>query len=400
MKKIAFILLTIISLKSYTQSANLITDYLEVIEETGQEPVKFVNNKLEDFDLLIFDDALHIAKEPFDFYQKLIKDNSFKDKVKYLFVEVFSTTAQAAVEEYLNSPVKDSAILLPVFQNTYSGYGWRYKTYLDLLGAIWEVNASLVESQKIQVICVGQPIYWKGIETRNDYDLFQESLIGRDYFMYRVILKKLEDFGSGEKGIFLTNTRHAYKGIKKANGKFYWNTGTFFKQWHPDKTYSIRFHNVTLSIQAKVDSVQNSSTEGLDKISYNWVRMENGIWDKAFRKNNNVSVAISLENNVFGEAAYVGNHMLNVADKQTMYDAYDALIFLKPLEELTFSAKIDFIYTDSFRVELKRRIEILQEEKLATFLTNNEADSLDDFITQFAKYEEQSKNSLVPVETN
>ena len=40
-------------------------------------------------------------------------------------------------------------------------------------------------------------------------------------------------------------------------------------------------------------------------------------------------IAISLKDNVFGKTDYIGNHMLNVADGQTMYDAYDALIFLK-----------------------------------------------------------------------
>jgi len=400
MKKTLLILPVFSSLISYSQENKSISNYLDVLEKTGKDPVKFVNNLLDDFDLLIFDDALHLAKEPFDFYQTLVRNNLFKSKVKYIFIEVFSITSQPYIKDYFNSPIKDNTILLPVFQNDYSGYGWRYKTYLDLLSTIWEVNSQLSESKKIQVICVDQPIYWKGIQTRKDYDLFQQSLVGRDYFMYKIISQTLDSFKNGDKGIFLTNTRHAYKGIKKSDGEFYWNTGTFLNQWHPKKSYSIRLHNVNLSIQSKLDSISKSSTERLDRVSYSWVRIDNGLWDKAFKENGNVPIAISLEENIFGESSYVGNHMLNVIDNQTMYDAYDGLIFLAPLEELYFSAKVDFIYTDLFIQELKRRISLLQENQLSTFLIKNEVDSLDDYINKLVRYQEPKKNTLVPKEIN
>ncbi len=371
-----------------------------ILTNTGQEPVQFVNTLLNDVDLIVFDDALHLAKEPFDFYQRLLQNSTFQSKIKYIFIEVFSITSQPYIDAYLNSATKDENTLLPAFQNDFSGYGFRYQTYFDLLSTLREVNAQLPELEKLQVVCVDQPIYWEAIKTRKDYDLFQKSLIGRDYFMYKMISKTLDGFKSGEKGVFLTNTRHAYKNIKKSNGELYWNTGTFLYQWHPKKTYSIRLHNVSLSIQSAKENVTNSSTQGLDKISYAWIRMENGLWDKAFERNGNKPIAISLKDNVFGRSAYVGNHMLDVAENQTMYDAYDGLIFLAPLEHLHFSAKVDFLYTDSFIPELKRRIRLLQEAELSTFLMKNNVDSLDNFVKEVIQYQEPTKNTLVPGAAN
>jgi hypothetical protein len=396
MKNVFLTLLLIYSLTSHTQEKKATSDHLSVLTKTGQEPIKFVTDLLNDFDLIVFDDALHIAKEPFDFYQSLVKNKRFVSKIKYVFVEVFSITSQPHIDSYLNSPTKDKAFLLPVFQNDFSGYGLRSKTYLDLLSTIWDVNVQLSEPEKIQVICVDQPIYWDSIKTRKDYDLFQKSLLGRDYFMYKVISKTLSKFKKAEKGIFLTNTRHAYKNIKNSNGELYWNTGTFLNQWHPKKTYSIRLHNVILSIQSTIDSTANSSTEGLDKISYEWIKIDDGLWDKAFQENGNQPVAISLENNIFGNSPYVGNHMLNVSDNQTMNDAYDGLIFLAPLEKLHFSAKVDFIYTEPFIQELKRRILLLQGNQLPDFLFKNDAASLDGFISELIKYQEPRTNHLVP----
>ena len=395
---LCFLLLTV-PFKSHSQEKDIASDYLKVLKEKGQEPVDFVNNILVDHNLIIFDDALHLAKEPFDFYQKLIKDSTFKSKVKFIFIEVFSIASQEYIDEYFNKSVKDSLVLLPVFQNDYTGYGWRYKTYLDLLSTIWDVNSQLSESEKIKVVCVDQPIFWEAIHTQKDYQVFQQSAIARDYFMYKTISQTLNNFENNDKGIFLTNTRHAYKHIKDSNNELYWNTGTFLNQWHPGKSYSIRIHNVNLSIQSIKDNVSNHTTEGLDRLSYSWIKMENGVWEKAFKENGNIPVAIPLEDNVFGKADYVGNHMVNVADGQTMYDAYDGLIFLAPLEELHFSAQVDFIYTESFIEELKRRITLVQGEQLPEFLANNKADSLDDFIKKIIQFQEQKKNTLVPNDT-
>lgn len=390
-RKLAPLLLLLLPLSAFNQAAE---DYLAVLRQDGAPPLQFVHEQLSRQDLLIFDDALHPAVEPFEFYQELLKRE--KDGIDFVFVEVFSVKNQADLDRYFASTEKDSTYLMPVFQDGFSGYGWRYETYLDLFSTIWDINAGLPEADRIKVIGADQPIYWEGLHSRADYDAFQKSLVGRDYYMYQTILGYMEDFRQDKKGIFLTNTRHAYKHIRKADGSLYWNCGTFFNQWHPGRTYSIRFHNVQLSIDKKRESGDRQSTEGLDRVEYRWIRMENGIWDQAFQLNGNQPVAISFRDNVFGEARYVGNHMLNGQEGQRMYDAYDALIFLAPLEQLHFAAQIDFIFTEAFKKELKRRIELLNENAIAEFLEQNKVSTVEEFIEQLARYRPEAKNGLVP----
>lgn len=384
----------LIGLLPMTIWAQSVEDYVKVVKEEGKVPIKFIHEKLEQHDLILFDDALHSALEPFEFYQELLsaKDNP----IDYVFLEVFGINTQPYLDAYFSDKKKDNAHLLKVFQDNFGGYGWRYETYLDLLSKVWDINQALPEEERIKVIGVDQPIYWEGIHTREDYNIFQESLVGRDYFMYKTILKRMNGFKKGEKGIFLTNTRHAYKHIKNKDGELYWNCGTFFNQWHPGKTYSVRIHNVTLSIEAQQETTsKNSSIQGLERYVYNWIRMEDGLWDEAFKQNGNHPVAFSLKNNVFGEASYVGNHMANAAPTQTMHDAYDALVFLAPLEELHFSAQTNFFYTPEFKEELKRRIKILEEGQLADFLKKNEVESLDAFLEELSLYVKKSANSFV-----
>jgi hypothetical protein len=346
---------------TYAQpSTAMLKPYIDVIKKEGKEPVAFIKEQLQQHDLILFDDAIHSALEPFVFYQQLISDKQFQFKVKYIFFEAFSINQQPALDAYINAKENDSTLLFPAFQNDFSGYGWRYQTYFDLLNTIRKVNTDLPANEKLRAIAVNAPVYWKEMNTTTDFDLFQLALSGNDYTMYKIMLSYMEDFKAGKKGIFLTNTRHAYKNIRDQQNQLFWNCGTFFYKNHPGKTYSVRFHNVVFSARLKAQPDNSiKTTEGLERYEIKWIRMDRGIWDAAFAANQNQPVALSLQNNVFGGTPYVGNHAAKAAPGQTMYDANDAVIFLAPLEQLHFSGQSGTIYTPAFQEELARRMQFL-----------------------------------------
>lgn len=370
-------------------------DHLRDLRRHGREPVAFVADALDRHDLVIFDDALHSAAEPWDYYEQLLRDPRVGSRVRLVFVEVLGTADQPQVDAYLDAPTPDRNLLARAFQDDYSGFGWRYETCLQLLEAVRQINRGRPAAERIRVIAVNPPIYWEALHTRRDYDLFQDSLVARDYFMYRAILAQLNGFKDGTKAFFLTNTRHAYKGLRARDGSLHWNTATFFDQHHPGKAYSVRVHNVTLHVEA-VARVQGPRTaEGLERLEHRWVRMEGGAWDRAFAANGDRPVALPLAGTAFGRARYVGNTMHDARADQTMADAYDALVFLAPLERLHFSAKMDFFYTPAFKQELKRRLALLEGEHLPVFLEEEKAASLDEWVERFAVYEPRTRNSLM-----
>ncbi len=373
--------------------SDAVLKYARVLKLNGNSPKQFVNDALLKADLLIFDDAIHSAQEPFDFYQELLRDQNFNSKVKFVFIEVFSIATQPHLDRFMASPIRDRNLLKPVFQNDFSGFGWRYETYLALLETVWEVNQKLPDSEKIKIIGVDQPIFWKGINSREDYEAFNHSLNARDYFMFLEISSHLTNFTSGKKGIFLTNTRHAYTDLHASDGTLFWNCATFFHQRFPGKTLSIRLHNVSLSIE-KIMNATQKTIEGTDGISYKWVKVDNGKWDSAFALNNNKPVAFPLANNSFGKTKYIGNQMLQSRDDQTMSSAYDAIIFLAPQKSLYFSATLDFFYDDDFKKELKRRIEIIYGPDISPFLKQNNCSGLDECISIIANREAKKKNTL------
>jgi hypothetical protein len=116
-------------------------------------------------------------------------------------------------------------------------------------------------------------------------------------------------------------------------------------------------------------------------MEYTFVRMARGLWDSAFRAHGDRPIAFPIIGNVFGEEPYLGNHQLDALPGQKMKDAYDAVIFLVPIEKLRQTALVDFIYTPSFRQELKRRYRILYTEaQLAELFQASQVKDLDGLV--------------------
>jgi len=229
------------------------------------------------------------------------------------------------------------------------------------------------------VVAVSNPSYWSEIETREDVRIYNESsTAGRDYLMYRLILAEMDGFEGGRKGIFLTNTRHAYNGLKGKDGKYIWNTETFFRQWHPDKTLSIRFHAPYLQVKAKKNLAEGQivSSEGLEEFDIGWARPAKGAIDDALDELAG-PVAIDIQGTAAGDLPYLGNLMLVAAPGQTMADVYDAMIFLEPIDTLEVTGEVDFIYTDEFKKELARRLPLLfSDQQIAGLMESLGAENM------------------------
>jgi hypothetical protein len=301
------------------------------------------------------------AVEPFAFYRQLVREPAFSRQVKYIFLEVLPINLQPHLDAYLDTRPEQPALLYPAFQDDYGAGGMPYKTYFDLLHDVYEVNQKLPTAERLRVVAVSNPVHWPEIRTPTDLALFRKSLAGRDALMYEVILGELDSFRSGRKGVFLTNTRHAYNGIRDRQGRLYWNCGTYFHERHPGKTYSLRCHHLMLHIERARprDAAAPATTEGMERFSYRWARPGRGLWDDAWRRLGNRPTALALAGTAFGREPYVGNHMLDAAPGQALADAYDAVLFLVPLERLRRTALLADIYTAAYKQELARRYRLL-----------------------------------------
>ncbi len=376
-----FIVFTSTAQAELSANDKILEMHVEALFTHGQEPLDFVLDALTTNDLILFDDSLHNAVEPWTFYNTMIRSPRFREKARYIFLEVIPVNRQASLDAYFSTFPEDKTLLYPAFQD---GFGWPYKTYFDFLHEAYEINAGLEPEKRLIIRAVSTPSYWKEMKTNEDWTIYNDrSVLGRDYDMYKIILADLQEFSDQEKGVFMTNTRHAYTNIRKPDGAPFWNTGTFFRQWHPGKTFSIRFNAPILKIEGKrpADESVARTAQGIESYDFSWARVANGLWDNAFSDYGGHPVAIDLPGTPFGAASYMGNHMHRAAPNQTMSDAYDGVIFLQPFENQYSSAKVDFIYTPAFKKELARRYRITRTpQQLETMLASANAQSLVSFI--------------------
>ena len=353
------------------------------LDRLGRDPLELVIERLDAVDLVLFDDGLHSAVEPFELYAQLVRDPRFARRCDVLFLETIALDQQEHLDAFLDSPDGDPRLLLPALRNDVSGFGGiGYRALYELLETVRRANRERPPEEQLAVVAVSNATHWETIRTRDDVQAFQASLADRDREMYERILAELDGFRSGMKGVFLTNTRHAYTGIRDARGELHWNTGTFFRQNHPGRTCSIRFHDVTLALEEEIAEPDAPHTaEGLERVRYRWARVDGGRWDAAFAARGNRPVAIELAGTDFGRAPYLGNHMLDAAPGQTMADAYDALIFLAPLEALRQSATMPGLYGADFLPELARRYALQRtDEELAAELATAGVASVDELV--------------------
>lgn len=358
--------------------------HVSAIASQGRDPLAFVIDALRTHDLLVFDDALHNLVEPFDFYRQLTADPAFQRLAPTIFLELLPSNRQPAIDAYLAASREDQTLLYPAFQDD---FGLPYQTYFDLLHAVYQANRDLPADRRIKVRGVNTPAMWGEIRTPEDWTLNNDiKPLGRDYFMYSLILDALDSFRAGKKGVFLTNTRHAYVSLRGRNGTVFQTTSAFFRMWYPDRSYSIRFNAPVLNVLARRDTAGQARTAaGMEQMSYTWNRMADGLWDEAFVASGRKSVALSLAETPFGDAPYRGNLMLAVAPGQTMRDAYDAVIFLGDAGQLHRTGINGAIYTAEFRQELRRRYEIVYSPKqLKDLLKDEQVVSLDALIEKSA----------------
>ena len=341
-------------------AADRVTSLTAALRTNGRPPAAAVAQLLDTHDLVIFDDAVHDSHEPWLFYQALVRAPDFQRRAKWIFLETLPVTAQPELDRYVQAPAKDLTLLEHAFQDDYSGTGWPFQDTLDLIEAIRQVNQTLPPGERLHCVAVSPPIYWEALHTRSDYDRFLTTLDGRDYAMYLTIRTQLDNFQSGRKGIFLTNTRHAYNNLRTRDGRTAWNTAAFFHHWDAGKTCSVRIHNLALQLTpSAAPGGGPRSAQGLDGYTLAWVRLDGGAWDAAFAQHGNTPVAIALAGTPFAATPFVGPGAQSAAADLTLGELYDATVFLAPVDRLHVSARTVFYMTPAFRRELKRRLDVL-----------------------------------------
>ena len=297
------------------------TSFIKYVKEYGREPKNFVLDKLKKNKLVMYGE-IHRRKWSWDFCTELINDKHFPEYTSVIFMEMASDK-QNDIDQFMSNDKIDNELLLNVFRD-YMIQGWNDKGKFDFLISVWHLNKKLPDNKKIKIIAVDTP------RTYTEEGLKNERT-DRDEFMADAITKYFESKPDKRNALFIVGSAHICKTRSSA--------GAILAKNMPGTLYTIFTH-----------------CPRIDNFIIVHDRIRHGIFDYAFYKNADRSVAFELENSPFGKEPFDG---LFFDGSGTFQDNFDGYIFLGSLDKEPNEAQLLEMYDDKFVLEIDRRYKLM-----------------------------------------
>ena len=229
---------------------------LDNSEVRTPDPITYVLNKLNKYDLVMIGERHRVREEPV-FIQNFLKQCYKEDAIDFLFLEFGEFQSQGKIESFFEAKKCNPKPIVELFQDP-SIMGWGYREYFDIFKLVYDENKKRPEGARIKIVLVDGPPSKIYIE-RELYRCFDGSSLSekekwhkvswlrdgiedRDSFMAQVIAAYLLD-GSGRKGIYYAGGHHIRKDLrKKDSGRRLFSTGGILTRKYPGKVCSLAFH--------------------------------------------------------------------------------------------------------------------------------------------------------------
>ncbi len=316
--------------------------FVDYLEKNGRDPKEFILDALADRKLVIIGE-LHHRPAYWALNSAVVADKRFAERAGVVYMEL-PMHDQGLVDTFLAAERLDTMPVIEMLRNML-WMGWPDQPMLDFFVAIWKANQSLPPAKRIRIVLADMARPYSKIRQRSDWRKYS---VNRDSLMAENILKdRKEHSDDARHGLFIVGRGHVLENLTTFVGDEPKRTaGWHLRQELGEQVYSITQHT---PIIRNVGPVSGRACLGL--------------FDSAFAALEYKPVAFRLTDSPFGK-----NHFDSDADAwpwQGRYqDAYDAYIFLTPLEKETFSPLIDGFYTDEFVQELDRRYRMMHGKGL------------------------------------
>ncbi|MCE1199020.1 MAG: hypothetical protein LWW85_08645, partial [Marinilabiliales bacterium] len=301
--------------------------FADFIDTHAQDPVDYIFNLFEKYDLVVLSERLHPEYTQYEFISSIIRDKRFVDKIGNVYTECGSISSQGTLDTYLKTVFlnEDSLNKATAFLQRNSNSIWPLwinKNLFDLLKLANQLNINLVDSLKINWYFTDIPVKWE-IMTSTSYNRQEQGSL-RDKVMATHVIdtyrSKILRNERRTKGLVIMNFRHGYGLIKDRNGKkanhFFnqSNTTAFLMDSLPDKVCNVMLNTVSLRYGFILTPIQS------------------GKWDMAFSLCGNPNVGFNFANSPFGADQFDG-FVGNSSDKLRYEDVFTGFVFYKPLEQ-------------------------------------------------------------------
>lgn len=309
--------------------SNVPTDtssFINYLKNRGCDPKEFVLNKLNKYKLVMYGE-IHQRKASWDFLQEIVKDKRFAKNIGVIFMEMASHK-QNDINRFLANDTIDKELLLNVFREYMVG-GWIDKGMFDFVECVWQTNKKMPKGKKIKIIAADTPRPFSTFQSKEDMRN-SDAKYDRDEFMASTIINYLESKKDKRNALFIVGSGHTCKTTQSA--------GSILSKKMSHNLYSIFQHSPRVEEGATI-----------------YERIRHGIFDYAFYKLENKSVAFELKNSPFGKEPFDG---LNYDGTGTYEENYDGYLFFGSLDNEPNGELLMDLFNDQFINEMDRRLHL------------------------------------------
>ena len=297
--------------------------YAEFIKTHSQNPIDYVFDLFNHYDIVVISERLHPEYTQYEFISKLVSDERFIKNVGNIFTECGSVSFQDTLTSYLLTSFasedqlnKSTAVLQ---RNSSSVWPlWSNTNLFDFFKIVNNLNKQLPDSSKISWYFTGMPVDWQTMNhekfikayTNPAYDSIMAVHI---ILPFRNIISKQKR----HKALVIMNTRHGYgllneKIDQRIRSEYNRGTTAYLMKDLPGKVANVMMNTVSI------------------KFGYLFTPVQNGKWETAFSQAGNPDAGFNFNHSPLGgdnfDAAFLNTKSL------TYKDVFTGFVFYKPLE--------------------------------------------------------------------
>lgn len=327
-----------------------IEPFVRYLKEHALDPETFLMETMAKYPIVMFGETHH-RQMSWDFCRTIIEHPDFPEFVGTIFLELPAHNQQS-IDTILGN---DTLILEPVVQCLRDSWdiGWPDQGALDFIAAVWRVNQTLREENRIRIILADIPLPYDQMHTEEDAQRHQHQ--NRDRFMADCVAEFLDARKPED--------RHALSIVGIGHTNLNARTAGFFvrQAYGPEAVYTIFTHTVR----------QTNWGE-----SYG--RLRHGAFDSAFREIGHLPVGFPLKNSPFGAEPYD-----DLTIPGTYADSYDGYVHFGPLEDERWVDYPEGFYDEAFLPELDRRMRLFKGKGL---LETREVEDFTSFVNSLHRF--------------
>lgn len=353
--------------------------YTEFLNKQKKSAKEYILSLFDRYDIVILCENIHGEDTQWDLIYEIVSDEKFILEVGNVFTEYGNSRFQSRIDSLMqNKYANEQDLNKEVSKLTYfigdgSFYFFIKKLYL--------LNQTLPDSLKVKEYFTD--IYSQNYLTSAYYDSLNNNLdtiiYVRDSIMANEVINWYQKTKS--KCLVVTNFRHAFA----VNNIFKKNLYKIFKKNQAQYIFN-KFPDQTFNVLLNRREYRYLYSP---KLIY-FKQIKNGIWNTAFRINNNKSVGFDLKDSPFGDDKFevfpqFGDNKFDL----NFSEIFKGLVFYKPEEEYTHSKSLYKKYAaEKEYLEAKKNnlIDTINAKQILKSFKNDETNIVKDKNISFINY--------------